>query len=62
MNSCVQAAFKGGSNSRKVQSEYLTLRKRYWVTDFGVKGIFAPHLDNVTNEVIMNYIENHSGN
>ena len=35
--------------------------KRYWVKDFGVEDIVCTISGNVTNEVIMNYIENHFG-
>ncbi len=50
-----------GATSRKIQSEYPSLRKWYWGKRFWGRGYCCTTSDNVINEVIMNYIENHSG-
>ena len=50
-----------GATSRKIQAEYPILRNQYWGKRFWGRGYFCTTSGNVTNEVIMNYIEHHSG-
>ncbi len=50
-----------GCASRKIQQEFPELRKRYWGRRFWARGYFCTTSGNVTNEVILNYIENHTG-
>ena len=50
-----------GCTSRKIQQEFPELRKRYWGRRFWARGYFCTTSGNVTNEVILNYIENHTG-
>lgn len=48
-----------GCTSRKIQQEFPELRKRYWGQRFWARGYFCTTSGNVTNEVIVNYIEKH---
>ena len=50
-----------GCTSRKIQQEFPELRKRYWGQRFWARGYFCTTSGNVTNQTIMNYIANHSG-
>ena len=50
-----------GATSRKIQQEYPVIRKRYWGKRFWGRGYFCTTSGNVTNDIIMNYIDNHSG-
>lgn len=49
-----------GCTSRKIQQEFPELRKRYWGQRFWARGYFCNTSGNVTNETILNYIENHT--
>ena len=49
-----------GCTSRKVQQEFPELKKQYWGLRFWTRGYFCTTSGNVTNETIMNYIENHT--
>lgn len=49
-----------GCTSRKIQQEFPELRKRYWGQRFWARGYFCTTSGNVTNETILNYIENHT--
>ena len=52
--------FIKGTTSRKIQMEFPELRKRYWGRRFWARGYFCTTSGNVTNEIILQYIENHS--
>ena len=49
-----------GRSSRKVQMEFPHLKKVYWGWHFWARGFFSTTSGNVTDEVINNYINNHS--
>ena len=49
-----------GCTSRKVQQQFLELKKQYWGQRFWARGYFCTTSGNVTNETIMNYIESHT--
>ena len=49
-----------GCTSRKIQLEFPELRKRYWGRRFWARGYFCTTSGNVTNETILNYIDNHT--
>ena len=49
-----------GCTSRKIQQEFPDIRKRYWGMRFWARGYFCTTSGNVTNEVILNYIDNHT--
>ena len=49
-----------GCTSRKIQQEFPELRTRYWGRRFWARGYFCTTSGNVTNEVILNYIDNHT--
>ena len=49
-----------GRSSRKVQQEFPELRKRYWGRRFWARGYFCTTSGNITDEVIMSYLEHHS--
>ena len=51
-----------GATSRRIQQEYPVIRKRYWGKRFWGRGYFCTTSGNVTNDIIMNYIDNHSDN
>ena len=49
-----------GCTSNKIQREFPELRKRYWGQRFWARGYFSTTSGNITNEVILNYIEQHA--
>ena len=49
-----------GRSSRKVQQEFPELRKKYWGRHFWARGYFSSTSGNVTDEIINEYINNHS--
>lgn len=49
-----------GCTSRKIQKEFPELRKRYWGRRFWARGFFCTTSGNVTNDMILNYIDNHT--
>ena len=49
-----------GCTSRKIQQEFPKLRKRYWGKRFWARGYFCTTSGNITNEIILNYIEEHT--
>lgn len=48
-----------GCTSRKIQQEFPELRRRYWGRRFWARGFFSTTSGNITNETILNYIEQH---
>jgi len=49
-----------GRSSRRIQMEYPDLRKRYWGQHFWARGYFSTTSGNVTDEIILQYLELHS--
>jgi putative transposase len=49
-----------GRSSRKIQQEFPELRKTYWGCHFWGRGFFSSTSGNVTDDIINNYINNHS--
>jgi len=49
-----------GRSSRKVQQAFPSLRKKYWGCRFWARGYFCTTSGNITNEIILNYLKNHS--
>ena len=49
-----------GRSSRKVQQSFPELRKKYWGCRFWARGYFCTTSGNITNEVILNYLDKHS--
>jgi putative transposase len=49
-----------GRSSHKVQLEFPGLRKRYWGRHFWARGYFCTTSGNVTDEIILQYIEQHA--
>ena len=49
-----------GRSSRKIQIEFPDLRKRYWGRRFWARGYFSTTSGNVTDDVILQYLELHS--
>jgi len=49
-----------GRSSRRIQMEFPDLRKRYWEQRFWARGYFSTTSGNVTDEVILTYLELHS--
>lgn len=49
-----------GRSSRKAQQEFPSLQKEYWGRHFWGRGYFSSTSGNVTDEIINNYINNHS--
>ena len=48
-----------GRSSHKVQREFPALKKRYWGRHFWARGYFCTTSGNVTDDVILQYIEQH---
>ena len=48
-----------GCTSRKIQQEFPEVRKRYWGQRFWARGFFSTTSGNITNEMILNYIDSH---
>ena len=55
----VMQRIKGGS-SRRIQMEFPELRKRYWGRRYWARGYFSTTSGNVTDDIIMQYLELHS--
>jgi len=51
------AQFLKGKSSRKLMAEFKHLQKEFWGRHFWARGYFAASSGNVTDEVIMEYIE-----
>ena len=49
-----------GRSSRRIQTEYPELRKRYWGRRFWARGYFSTTSGNVTDDIILQYLELHS--
>ena len=49
-----------GRTSRKIQQEFPELRKRYWGRRFWARGYFCTTSGNITDDVIQNYLNQHS--
>ncbi|MBV1692325.1 IS200/IS605 family transposase [Novosphingobium sp. G106] len=49
-----------GRSSRKIQQEFEHLRKRYWDNDFGERGYCSTTSGNITDEIIMRYLDRHT--
>jgi len=49
-----------GRSSRRIQMEFPELRKRYWGRRFWARGYFSTTSGNVTDDIIMQYLELHS--
>ena len=49
-----------GRSSRRLQEEYPELRKRYWGKHLWARGYFSSTSGNVTDEMINEYINQHS--
>jgi putative transposase len=49
-----------GRSSRKIQMEFPDLRKRYWGRRFWARGYFSTTSGNVTDDVILQWLELHS--
>ena len=58
VNQFVKAA--KGRSSRKIQQEFPEIRKTYWGCHFWGRGFFSSTSGNVTDDIINNYINNHS--
>ena len=49
-----------GRSSRKIQQEFEHIRKRYWGQRFWARGYFSTTSGNITDDVIENYLNQHS--
>jgi putative transposase len=49
-----------GRSSRKIQMEFPELKKRYWGRRFWARGYFSTTSGNVTDDIILQYLELHS--
>ncbi len=49
-----------GRSSRRIQMEFPELRKRYWGRRFWARGYFSTTSGNVSDDVILQYLELHS--
>ena len=48
-----------GRSSRKIQQEFPAIRKRYWGCRFWGRGYFSTTNGVITQDVVLNYLENH---
>ena len=48
-----------GRSSRRIQQEFPAIRKRYWGCHFWARGYFSTTSGNITDDVILQYLENH---
>ena len=55
----VMQRIKGGS-SRRIRMEFPELCKRYWSRRYWARGYFSTTSGNVTDDIIMQYLELHS--
>ena len=51
-----------GRSSYKIQMEFPEIRKRYWGRRFWTRGYFCTTSGNVTDDIILQYIQSHSDN
>lgn len=49
-----------GRSSRKIQQEFEHIRKRFWGQRFWARGYFSTTSGNITDEVIVKYLELHA--
>ncbi|OBX17500.1 transposase [Erythrobacter sp. QSSC1-22B] len=49
-----------GRSSRKIQQEFEHTRKRYWAQCFWQSGYFSTTSGNITDDVIMHYLDRHA--
>ena len=49
-----------GRSSRKIQQEFPHIKKEYWGCHFWARGFFSSTSGNVTDDIINNYINEHS--
>ena len=49
-----------GRSSRRIQMEFPELRKRYWGCRFWARGYFSTTSGNLTDDIILQYLELHS--
>lgn len=49
-----------GRSSHKVQREFSDLKKRYWGSHFWARGYFCSTAGNITEDVILQYLELHA--
>ena len=49
-----------GRSSRKVQQEFQEIKKRYWGKHFWARGYFSSTSGNITDDIINEYIDNHT--
>jgi putative transposase len=49
-----------GRSSRRIQIEFPELRKRYWGRRFWARGYFSTTSGNVTDDLVLQYLELHS--
>ena len=48
-----------GRSSRRLQQEFPALKKRYWGRHFGARGYFCTTSGTVTDELVLQYLEQH---
>ena len=48
-----------GRSSRKIQQEFPAIRKRYWGRHFWQRGYFSTTAGNITQDLILQYLEEH---
>ena len=49
-----------GRSSHKIQIEFPAIRKRYWGRHFWARGYFCTTTGNITDEIILQYINQHT--
>ncbi len=51
-----------GRSSRKIQQEFPELQKRFWGQRFWARGYFCTTSGNITDDMILQYLEQYSDN
>jgi putative transposase len=49
-----------GRSSQKIQMEFPEIRKRYWGRHFWARGYFCTTSGNITDDVILQYLQSHT--
>ena len=48
-----------GRSSRRIQQEFPAIKKRYWGCHFWARGYFSATSGTITDDVILQYLDNH---
>jgi len=49
-----------GRSSRRIQQEFTAIKKRYWGRHFWARGYFSATTGNITEDMVLQYLDNHA--